>query len=133
MAYYVDTSALVKLVVAEEQTEHLRTWIEQTAPDLVASDLVRTELMRAVRRAAPNRVVRAREVLESIILIEVTRAVFEAAGRLDPPDLRSPDAVHLAAALDLGDDLEGVVTYDERLATAAMANGVAVLAPSGSA
>jgi predicted nucleic acid-binding protein len=68
-------------------------------------------------------------VLESVTLVEVTTAVFEEAGRLDPPTLRSLDALHLAAALDLGDDLEGVVTYDERLAEAAMSNGVAVVAP----
>ncbi len=39
------------------------------------------------------------------------------------------DAIHLAAALDLGDDLEGLITYDDRLAAAAVSNGVAVVAP----
>jgi predicted nucleic acid-binding protein len=55
--------------------------------------------------------------------------VFEGAGRLEPSGLRSLDAIHLAAALDLGDDLEGLVTYDDRLAEAAVSNGVAVVAP----
>lgn len=62
-------------------------------------------------------------------LVHLTPAVCEDAGRLDPPGLRSLDAIHLAAALDLGDDLEGLVTYDDRLAEAAVSNGVAAVAP----
>ena len=68
-------------------------------------------------------------MLNSVTLVEVRTGVFEEAGRLDPSAMRSLDAVHLAAALDLGDDLEGLVTYDDRLAEAAEANGVAVVTP----
>lgn len=57
-------------------------------------------------------------------------ALFEEAGRLEPAVLRSLDAVHLAAALALGDDLETVVTYDSRLAEAAQSNGIAVTSPT---
>jgi len=129
MAWYVDTSALAKLVVAESETAALRAWLEEQDRDLVACDLARTELLRAVRRTAPDRVLQAREVLAAVTMVHVTSAVFENAGRLDPPGLRSLDAIHLAAALDLGDDLEGVITYDDRLANAAVSNGVAVLTP----
>ena len=130
MAYYLDTSALVKLVVAEAETPALRAWLAESDRGAVACDLVRTELMRAVRRAAPDRVVLARQVLEGVTLTELTPAIFDAAGRLDPYIPRTLDAVHLAAALDLSDDLEGMVTYDDRLAAAARANGVAVTAPA---
>ena len=129
MAFYVDTSALVKLVVAESETAALRAWLEEPGRELVASDLARTELMRAIRSVVPDRVLQAREVLDAVTLLHVTPAVFEDAGRLDPCELRSLDAIHLAAALDLGDDLEGLITYDERLADAAVSNGVAVVAP----
>ena len=130
MAHYIDTSALVKLVVAEAETAALVAWLDGPARDPVSSDLARTELVRAVRRAAPDRLVRAREVLEALSLVELTTATFEAAGRLDPTLLRTLDALHLAVALDLGDDLEGIVTYDERLASAAHAHGVPVHAPA---
>ncbi len=129
MAFYVDTSALVKLVVAESETAALRSWLAGAGRGLVACDLVRTELMRAVRRVVPDRASLAQQVLDSVTLTEVTTAIFAEAGRLDPPDLRSLDAVHLAVALDLGDELDGLVTYDDRLAAAATANGVTVLAP----
>jgi len=119
VAYYIDTSALVKLVVAETETKAFRSWLAQEPRWPVACDLVRTELLRTIRRAAPDRVVRAREVLDALTLMDVPTAVFEEAGRLQPPELRFLDALRLAAALDLGDDLEGIVTYDERLALAA--------------
>lgn len=63
------------------------------------------------------------------MLLTVTTETFEVAGRLDPSILRSLDALHLAAALSLGDELEAMITYDERLAQACRANGVDVLAP----
>lgn len=71
-----------------------------------------------------------RSVLDAVTLLGMTTAMFESAGRLDPVGLRSFDALHLAAALELGDELRGMVTYDERLAEASAANGVAVLAPA---
>jgi predicted nucleic acid-binding protein len=129
VAFYLDTSALVKLVVAESETMALRSWLQGGDRDLVACGLARIELMRAVRRVIPERALQAHEVLDSVTLVEVTTEVLEAAGRLSPSTLRTPDAVHLAAALDLGHDLEGLVTYDDRLAEAAMANGVAVVTP----
>ncbi|MDX5318310.1 MAG: type II toxin-antitoxin system VapC family toxin, partial [Actinomycetes bacterium] len=116
MAHYLDTSALVKLVVAEAETDALRAWLVAAERDPVSSDLARTELMRAVRRAAPDRLVQARAVLDAVTLLEVSTAIFVEAGRIDPVTVRSLDAVHLAAALSLGDDLEGFVTYDDRLA-----------------
>lgn len=130
MAHYLDTSALVKLVVTEEETAALRKWLGEVDRSPVTCDLARTELLRAVRRTAPDRVTRARAVLDSITLTDVTTSIFEQAGRLDPTTLRSLDAIHLAAALDLGDDLDSIVTYDGRLAEAAQFNGILVTAPA---
>jgi uncharacterized protein len=130
MAHYLDTSALVKLVVAEGETAGLRRWLRRADRQPVSSDLARTELLRAVRRAAPDRMELARQVLDSIALVEVTTQIFEVAGLLDPTIWRSLDAIHLAAAMDLGDDLEAVVVYDDRLADAARRNGLIVVAPA---
>ena len=130
MAHYLHTSALVKLVVREPETSALRAWLAATERQPVSSDLARTELMRTVRRAAPELAPNARRVLEAITLTQVTTAVFEQAGRMEPDTLRSLDAIHLAATLDLGDDLRGLVTYDRALAGAAITCGIAVIAPA---
>lgn len=130
MAYYLDTSALTKLVVAEAESEALQAWLASVDWPLVSSDLARTELLRAVRRAEPDRMVQARAVLDVLVLLQVTTDVFEAAAILDPSTLRTLDALHLAAALSLGDELDGMVAYDERLAAAATALGIPVVAPA---
>jgi predicted nucleic acid-binding protein len=130
VAFYLDTSVLVKLVVAEAETPALLAWLKVADRAPVSCDLARTELLRAVRRVAPDRAVQARTVLDSLTLIAVSTAMVEDAGRLEPTLLRSLDALHLAAALALGDDLEGLVTYDDRLAEAAELNGLTVAAPA---
>ncbi len=130
MAQYFDISALTKLVIEEHESRALRTWLETPDRQPVASDLARTELVRAVRRAQPEHVLRARAILERIDVLELPSALYDYAGRVDPVELRSLDALHLAAAIALGDNLEAIVTYDERLASAARAYGIAVIAPS---
>lgn len=129
MAYYLDTSAAVKLVVAEAGSRAMHRWASGHASRLVSSDLLRTELLRAVRRGAPDQMERARLVLDAITLVTMSTSTFERAAELDAETLRSLDALHLAAALDLGDDLEGIVTYDDRLAGAARRHGITVVAP----
>ncbi|MBS1847497.1 MAG: type II toxin-antitoxin system VapC family toxin [Actinobacteria bacterium] len=129
MAWYLDTSAAAKLVVAETETARLQEWIAAIETPVVSSELLRTELFRAVRRVAPDRATRVREVLDALTLINVTPTVFERAAHIEPVVLRSLDAIHLAAALELGDDLEGLVTYDDRLADAAAILGINSAAP----
>lgn len=129
MAFYLDTSALVKLVRYEAETPDLSAWLEATTAPLVTSDLTRTELLRVVRRVAPQRTADARTVLDALILISLSGRTFDAAGLLGPVTLRSLDAVHLATALELGDELEGLVTYDDRMAEAARELGIRAISP----
>lgn len=126
--HYADTSALVKLAVVEAESDALVSWLSGGV-ELATSDLARTELVRAVRRAAPAAVGQARDVLTRLLLVRASPAIFDEAARLDPAELRSLDAIHLASALSLGDDLDGILTYDDRLAAAARRFGIPVIAP----
>lgn len=127
--FYLDTSAAVKLVVVEKGSTALRRWLATHGEQFVSSDLLRTELLRATRRAAPEQMVQARAVLDSLILVALSTAVCERAAMLEPDLLRSLDALHLAAALEIGDELDAVVTYDQRMAAGAQALGIRVAAP----
>ncbi|MGB2756954.1 MAG: type II toxin-antitoxin system VapC family toxin [Acidimicrobiia bacterium] len=129
MAYYFDSSALVKLIVNEDETAALKTWISAEDRRPITCDVARAEVTRAVRRAAPGRVGEVRGVLNVMDILELRSEQFDVAGSIEPPTLRTVDAIHLAAALDLGDDLEGFVTYDSRLAEACEAVGIQVFAP----
>lgn len=130
MADYFDTSALAKLVLVEDETEALRAWIlERGDAPSVTCDLTRTELMRTARRIDTDLLARVRAVLDKLTIVEVPTALFATAGRLEPATMRSLDAIHLAAALDLGDDLDFLVAYDERLVAAARSHGINVVHP----
>jgi predicted nucleic acid-binding protein len=127
--FYLDTSAAVKLVIAERGSTALRGWLASRGEQMISSDLLRTELLRATRRGAPERMVQARAVLDALILVTLSTTVCERAALLEPDLLRSLDALHLAAALEIGDELEAIVTYDQRLAESAEALGISVVAP----
>jgi len=133
MPYYIDTSAFVKLIVHERHSVALSEWVERTGPELVASDLLRIEALRSARQHSPQAVVRVRIGLESITLLAVDVQCCELASQLDPRVMRSLDALHLASALTLGDSLEGVITYDDRMAEACSLLGLAVIAPTDGA
>ena len=125
--WYLDTSALAKLVRPERETASLHRWLRTR--QWIASDLHRTELRRAAARAGGRAVARADRLLGEIDLISITAEVFDDAGRLAPVDLRSLDALHLASAMALADDLAGIVAYDDRLLAAAREVGIAVASP----
>ena len=108
----------------------MSSWANEHADSIVSSDLLRTELLRATLRGAPDEMPRARAVLDSITILTLPTPLFERAAELEPTLLRSLDAVHVAAALDLGDELDGIVTYDDRLAEAAKLHGVQVISPT---
>ncbi|TDT14623.1 hypothetical protein BDK89_0178 [Ilumatobacter fluminis] len=126
---YLDTSAAVKLMVADPESDELRHYVTEPSRRLVTSDLTRTELVRAVRRIDPGLAVAARELLDSLTIMTLTTDVFERATLLEPPTMRSLDALHLAAALTLGDELDAVITYDDRLADAVRAAAMTTVAP----
>lgn len=120
----------MKLVVAEKGSTALRRWLAGRDGEIISSDLLRTELLRTTRRVAPEQMVLARAVLDSVILLTLSTAICERAAILEPDVLRSLDALHLAAALEIGDELEALVTYDQRLAEGAEALGITVVVPA---
>jgi predicted nucleic acid-binding protein len=126
--WYLDSSALVKTVVEEPETEALMRWLAGK-DRLTACALVRVEVVRAVRVSDPAAVPRARRAVRTLALIRLDDDLYESAADLEPPLLRSLDALHLAAALGVGPDLAGVVTYDGRLAEGARTLGLPVEAP----
>ena len=128
---YLDASALVKLVVAEPESGALLAFL-RSRPDRLSSALSLTEVPRALRRARFSGVVRrrAQRLLARLALVDVDRRILSAAAALEPPALRTLDAIHLATALVVREDLAGLVTYDRRLAVAAERLDLDVLAPS---
>ena len=127
-ATYLDSSAIVKLAVAEPESAALRRYLRRRRP-LVSSALARAEVARALLPLGEQAVRRGHEVLARLELIRVSDRILAAAGSLLPAELRTLDAIHLATAQQLGRDLARLVTYDERLRAAAVTIGCGVVAP----
>jgi hypothetical protein len=125
---YLDSSALVKLVVAEPESAALRRFLRRE-PERVSCGLARTEVLRAVRPVGPGAVERARRLLRRVHLIRIDDVLLDAAGMIDAVVLRSLDAIHLAAAQIVAPNLTAFVTYDRRMAIAAAELGHSVTAP----
>jgi len=127
---YLDASAVIKLLVREAETPALRRRLGAW-PRRASSALLRVELLRTVRRVGIPRLMEgARRQLANIDLIRVDDDLLARATDIEPPTVRSLDAIHLAAALSLGSDLAAIVTYDARMSTAAQALGLPVIAPA---
>jgi predicted nucleic acid-binding protein len=127
-ATYLDSSAIVKLVVAEPESAALRRYLRRRRP-LVSSALARAEVARALLPLGEQAVRRGQEVLARLELIRISDRVLAAAGTLLPAEIRTLDAIHLATAQQLGGDLARLVTYDERLRAAAAASGCPLASP----
>ncbi len=127
---YLDSSALVKLVVREAESDAVRAWLVEHAAT-VTSALAVTEVRRAVSRLSPQRGLldRARLVLDGVALLAVNHDILERAVRLAPKELRTLDAIHIASALSLGTDLLAFVSYDDRQGAAARRAGLPLVRP----
>lgn len=127
---YLDASALVKLVVVEPESAALTAFLGNWR-DRITSRISAVEVARAVRREARRELRdRVAELLESVAFVELNPELARIAGTLDPPTLRSVDAVHVASALSVGTDAGPFVTYDARLKEAAVSAGLEVRAPA---
>ena len=126
---YLDTSAFVKAPLGEVHARALAQAVDEWGM-FASSALLRVEAVRACRRAGQAAVDAVAGALRHVVLIPVDDDVIHAAAEFDDPGLRSLDAIHLATALTLGDDLGMLFTYDARLTGAARALGLPVASPA---
>lgn len=128
--YYADTSAVIKLLVEETHSKAFVAFYDTYAEaEWVSSALLRIEATRATIRAMPALLPDARDLLLAFSFIAMDDEIVE--GAMNEPDrgLRSLDAIHLATARLLGEDLDAIVSYDDRLLKAADDAGLPTLSP----
>ena len=129
-AVYLDSSASVKIVAGEPEASALRAFLAREGSARAASALLRTEAIRAIRHLGPDALATTREALRRVDLVTVDDRILDAAAVLEPAWLRTLDAIHLATALALGDDLGAIVTYDRRMTAAAATLGLRTVSPA---
>jgi predicted nucleic acid-binding protein len=127
---YLDSSALVKLFIDEPESEALRQFMHGEAGNAATSSLARTEVARAVASHSDETLAIARRFLGACSEIALTRHLLDQAGELAHElGLRSLDAIHLACIEAARPFISEVITYDQRMASAARAQGYEVVAP----
>lgn len=119
----------MKLVARERETSALRRYLHRKRP-LVVSALARTEVARALLPFGREALARGEDTLHRFDIVRINDRVLRAAGTLQSLELRSLDAIHLATAQQLGDELARICTYDDRMTAAAQALGITVVAPA---
>jgi len=129
VSIYLDSSALVKLLVVEPETTALQSYLRLHDSTRVTCELARVEVVRAVGQAGSQVEAEASRLLSGLHLMRLSRDLLEHAARLGPRLLRSLDAIHLAAALRVP-DLDTVITYDSRMFDAAKGLGLTSTAPA---
>lgn len=129
-ATYLDSSAIVKLVVRETETDALLRYLA-VREVRVSSAIAKTEVRRALLLAGDEAQQRGVVVLETIELVAVTDEVLDAAAQILPPTVRSLDAIHIATATLLKGDIETLVTYDRRMLDGAIRSGLDAFSPGG--
>ncbi len=128
---YLDTSAFLKTVLAEPQSAALGTYFGTfDAPRFISSALLAVEARRSVLRNDPAALPRTDLALLRIEQVELSTGVLETASRLPDPVLRTLDTIHVATALLIREDVDVLVSYDERMLAAAAAHGLATAAPA---
>lgn len=127
--WYLDSSAIVKLVAREPESDALARFLKPKQ-QIVSSALATTEVTRAVFALGESFLSRARDVLDRIELVRVSSEILADAGHLEPASLRSLDAIHLATAALFGNTLSGLVTYDRSMLEAAASFGWSVPVPA---
>ncbi len=128
---YLDSSALIKLALAEPETAALSDFLSSRSEQaLVSSSLHRAEVLRAIWRAEPGALPRAQRMIRRVSLVSLTHDLLDNAATLPPSGLSTSAAIHLASALAVKRDLTAFVCYDKRLADAAESAGLPVVAPA---
>jgi uncharacterized protein len=128
---YLDSSALVKLALAEPESRALASWLSERADQaLVSSALHRTEVLRTIWRAEPGALPRGQRIIRRVERVALSYDVLDNAATVPPQKLGTAGAIHLASALAIRRDLTSFVAYDKQLLDAAREAGLPVASPS---
>jgi predicted nucleic acid-binding protein len=128
---YVDSCTVIKLIIEEEHSAALVTYLSSATLEMISSELTRVEVCRTLIRIGQRERTRAETdaLLSQIAKLPVVAGIIDKAGDAPGPTLRTLDALHLATATRLGPAVTEFITYDKRLAKAATEAGLPLTMP----
>ena len=127
MRWYIDSSAIIKLIKPELESKSL---LQKLPPLLTTSQLSRVEVIRTINLHDPILLEDAYDVLVDIPMLPIDYAVLSAAENLPIfIKLRALDSIHMATAFSMKSDIEGIITYDKEMMSVAVALGFKTISP----
>ena len=125
--YYLDASAILKLIIEEKETVKLERFISGKN---CTSKISRIEVMRVINRAIPEAAESAQRTLSKFDYVNISEPVIRIAESfLGLPSLRSLDSIHVASALSVSNEIEGIISYDKKMISNAQSLGLTVHTP----
>ncbi len=126
--YYIDASAILKLIKREKESDALY----KSLPDaIISSQIIRVEVMRTVVGSSDDLILEAQKRLRQISYLEVNEEVIRNASIFGTNiSSRTLDSIHLASVLFLGRAIDGIITYDKTMIADAKLLGIPVLSPA---
>ena len=127
MRWYIDSSAIIKLIKPELET---KTLLQQLPRSITTSQISRVEVIRTINLNFAELLEDAYDILVDIPMVAVDHSVLLAAENLPTfIKLRALDSIHMATAFSMKSEIEGVVTYDKEMVKAASALGFKTMSP----
>ena len=127
---YLDSSGLVKLFRPEKESGALRSYLDEMHGQIVSSLLTKVEAMRTARLLGTAAIASAQQILDLIDLVPPDDEVIDIAARVLPVGLRALDAIQVATAFRLREQVTEFITYDRRMIEAAIELGFSVSSPN---
>jgi uncharacterized protein len=127
LSWYLDSSAILKYVFAEPERPAM---VKALTSQAISSELARLEVKRAVYRINPKDIALANDELSRVNFVSISNQVLTVAESFTGSvTLATLDAIHVATAISLGNQIEGIITYDKQMITNAGLMGIKVLSP----
>ena len=127
MRWYIDSSAIIKLIKPELET---KTLLQQLPLSITTSQLSRVEVIQTINSNFGDLLEDAYDVLLDIPMVPVDHSVLLGAENLPTfIKLRALDSIHIATAYSMKNEIEGVITYDKEMVKAASALGFKTKSP----
>lgn len=127
MSWYIDSSAILKLLISEKESTALAAFLDAPVKTSVIS---RVEVICSLNRISPEKIAEGQAALSRFEMTPVSSPILMLAENFPVSiTLKSLDAIHVATVIFLNKSVKGVITYDKQMIKNAKELGIKVVSP----
>jgi len=127
LSWYIDSSAILKLLISEKESIALAAFLDAPVKTSVIS---RVEVICSLNRISPEKIAEGQAALSRFEMTPVSSPILMLAENFPVSiTLKSLDAIHVATVIFLNKSVKGVITYDKQMIKNAKELGIKVVSP----